>query len=135
LQPVLRNRLTVGDMTTNLNDVPEACTLPTAQRPLRRAEFDDLFATVVGRDRVAAGHLRLVVTAPEADVRDLTARETECCSFFRFTVEPRPGAVVLDIEVPPVHVAVLDAIESRLPTSARELGERPSASALDGTSS
>jgi len=75
------------------------------------------------------------VTAPEADVRDLTARETECCSFFRFTVEPRPGAVVLDIEVPPVHVAVLDAIESRLPTSARELGERPSASALDGTSS
>jgi len=122
-------------MTTNLNDVPEACTLPTAQRPLRRAEFDDLFATVVGRDRVAAGHLRLVVTAPEADVRDLIARETECCSFFRFTVEPRPGAVVLDIEVPPVHVAVLDAIESRLPTSARELGERPSASALDGTSS
>jgi len=122
-------------MTTNLNDVPEACTLPTAQRPLRRAEFDDLFATVVGRDRVAAGHLRLVLTAPEADVRDLTARETECCSFFRFTVEPQPGAVVLDVEVPPVHAAVLDAIESRLPASARELAERPLASALDGTSS
>ena len=105
-------------MTTNLNDLPEACTLPTAQRPLRRAEFDDLFATVVGRDRVAAGHLRLVLTAAEADVRDLTARETECCSFFRFTIAPRLDAVVLDIEVPPVQVAVLDAIESRLPTSA-----------------
>jgi len=118
LQPVLRYRLTVGDMTTNLNDVPDACTLPTALRPLRRAEFDDLFATVVGRDRVAAGHLRLVLTAAEADVRDLTARETECCSFFRFTIAPRLDAVVLDIEVPPVQVAVLDAIESRLPTSA-----------------
>jgi hypothetical protein len=120
-------------MTTNLNDVPEACTLPTEQRPLRRAEFDDLFATVVGRDRVAAGHLRLVLTAAEAEVRDLTARETECCSFFRFTIAARPGAVVLDIEVPPVQVAVLDAIESRLPASARELAERRSA--LGGTSS
>jgi hypothetical protein len=26
--------------------VPEACTLPTAERPVRRAEFDNLFTTV-----------------------------------------------------------------------------------------
>jgi len=102
-------------MTTNLNDVPEACTLPTAQRPLRRAEFDDLFATVVGRDRVAAGHLRLVVTAPEADVRDLTARETECCSFFRFTVEPSftvadSGDAAADVQAAMTRVnAVIEA--------------------------
>jgi hypothetical protein len=105
-------------MTQNLNDVPDGCTLPTAARPLRRAEFDDLFATVVGRDRVGPGHLRLVLTAAEDQVRDLAARETECCSFFRFTVSAQPPAVVLDIEVPPVRVAVLDGIESRLPALA-----------------
>jgi len=27
--------------------VPDACTLPTAERPLRLAELDDLFATAV----------------------------------------------------------------------------------------
>ena len=27
--------------------VPEACTLPTVDRPLRLAEFDDLFATAL----------------------------------------------------------------------------------------
>ena len=99
-------------MTVNLND---ACTLPTAQRPLRRAEFDDLFATAVGHDRIGPGHLRLILTAAEDQVRDLAARETACCSFFRFTVSGQPSAVVLDIEVPPVRAAVLDAIESRLP--------------------
>jgi hypothetical protein len=26
--------------------VPQACTLPTVERPLRLAEFNDLFATV-----------------------------------------------------------------------------------------
>jgi len=99
----------------NLNDMPDACTLPTSERPLRLAEFDNLFTTVVGRDRVAPNHLRLALTAAEDDVRDLAARETECCSFFHFTVTAEPGAVVLDIEVPRVRVAVLDAIESRLP--------------------
>ena len=103
---------------TNLMDVPEGCTLPTAERPLRQAEFDELFATLVRSDRIGPGHLRLVLAAAAQDVRDLAARETECCSFFRFTVSDDPSGVVLDIEVPPVRVPVLDSISSRLPPRA-----------------
>jgi hypothetical protein len=99
-------------------DVPDACTLPTAERPLRLAEFDDLFATAVRRvDPVSATHARLHVTGPTglADrVRDLAARETECCSFFTFTTMPEPAgdgeAVVLGIEVPAAHADVLASL-------------------------
>ena len=37
--------------------VPDACTLPTVDRPLRLAEFDDLFATAV-RDVTAVTQTR-----------------------------------------------------------------------------
>jgi hypothetical protein len=103
-------------MSDDLIDIPDVCTLPTAERPLRQAEFDDLFATVTGSDRLGPGHLRLVLSAPDAVVRDLTAREAQCCSFFSFTVAAQPAGVVLDIEVPVGRVAILDAIESRLPS-------------------
>jgi hypothetical protein len=96
-------------------DLLDGCTLPTAQRPLRRAEFDSLFTTLVRSERIGSGHLRLVLDAPAETVRDLTDRETECCSFFQFTVSPQPSGVILDIEVPPVRVPVLDAIAARLP--------------------
>ena len=105
-------------------DVPDACTLPTAERPLRLAEFDDLFATAVRRvDPVGATHARLHLTgtAGLADrVRDLAARETACCSFFTFTTsgEPAPGgeAVVLDIEVPAAYAEVLASLAQRAST-------------------
>jgi hypothetical protein len=93
----------------------DGCTLPTRQRPLRRAEFDALFTTLVRSERLTPGHLRLFLNAETGTVRDLTDRETECCSFFRFTVSPQSSGVVLDIEVPPVRVGVLDAIAARLP--------------------
>jgi hypothetical protein len=95
--------------------VPAACTLPTAERPLRAAEFDDLFATALrGQQRLSPTALRwrLAATA-EAAVRDLTARETECCSFFSFTVTPDGEVVRVDIDVPAAHVAVLDALAAR----------------------
>jgi hypothetical protein len=42
--------------------VPQACTLPTAEQPVRLADFDDVFATgVVGVQRVAPLRLRLVL--------------------------------------------------------------------------
>jgi hypothetical protein len=102
-------------------DVPDACTLPTAERPLRLAEFDALFATAVRRvDTVSTIHARLHLTgsAGLADrVRDLAARETECCSFFTFTTTGQPAtdgeAVVLDIEVPPAHADVLASLTQR----------------------
>ena len=105
-------------------DVPDACTLPTAERPLRLAEFDALFATAVRRvDRIGATHARLHLTGPAglaARVRDLAARESECCSFFTFTTTAHPAAdgeaVVLDIEVPAAYADVLASLAQRAST-------------------
>jgi hypothetical protein len=67
---------------------PDACTLPTAERPLRVAEFDDIFASVVRAERPDPTRLDLVVPrAVEAAARDLARRESDCCSFF--TIEAR----------------------------------------------
>ncbi len=95
--------------------MPDACTLPTAERPLRVAEFDELFATAVrGQQRLSATRLRwLLDPAAEPRARDLTVRETQCCSFFTFTFAPVNGGVQLDVEVPAAHVDVLDALAER----------------------
>jgi hypothetical protein len=64
---------------------PDACTLPTAERPLRVAEFHDIFASVVRAERPDPMRLDLVVPrAVEAAARDLARRESDCCSFFTF---------------------------------------------------
>ncbi|MEJ3742572.1 hypothetical protein WEI85_04655 [Actinomycetes bacterium KLBMP 9797] len=101
--------------------VVEACTLPTAERPLRLAEFDDLFATAVRSvDTLAPTHTRMRLAGPAglaARARDLTAREAECCSFLTFTITPEPAvngeAMTLDIEVPAAYVDVLHALAAR----------------------
>jgi hypothetical protein len=99
--------------------VPDACTLPTVDQPLRLAEFDDLFATAVRQvERIDAHHVRLRLAGPvglAASVRDLTARETQCCSFFAFTVAPEQAtadteALTMDIEVPSQYADVLDSL-------------------------
>ena len=98
--------------------MPEACTLPTADQPLRRAEFDALFATALRAfDRTEPTRLRLTLGGGpdlEAGVRDLTARESECCSFFGFAVTSR-GHDLLDLEVtvPGNQIEVLDAMTAR----------------------
>lgn len=99
-------------------EVPDACTLPTAEQPFRLAEYQDLFTTAVcGIEAVTDTHLRLRLSGPaglEATVRDLTVRESECCSFFGFSITPSPAsdgdAVILDIEVPRQYVSVLAAL-------------------------
>jgi hypothetical protein len=109
-------------MTTNdLGWVPDACSLPTVERPLRLAEFDDLFAAAVrGVERVTSTHARLRLNGAAglaATVRDLTARETACCSFFQFAVTPELAtegeALTLDIEVPARYADVLEALAAR----------------------
>jgi hypothetical protein len=105
-------------MTDWPDAVPDVCTLPTAERPLRLAEFDDLFATAVRRvEKRGPVAVRLTLVGPdslEATVRDLTVRETVCCSFFAFTVTAeRPGHVVLDIGVPAAQGPVLAALADR----------------------
>ncbi|MET9232007.1 hypothetical protein [Lentzea sp. NPDC003310] len=96
---------------------PQACTLPTVEQPLRIAEFDALFASALTDLRRTDGtHLRLELKAGgdvETTARDLTARESQCCSFFVFTFTPTEDALHLDVEVPPVHTDVLDGLEAR----------------------
>jgi hypothetical protein len=106
-------------------DAPDACTLPTVDRPLRLAEFEDLFASAVREVEVLAPthtRMRLVGVDGLADrVQDLAVRETACCSFFDFAVTPAAGGtVVLDIEVPVAYVGVLTSLTQR----ARALSDR-----------
>ena len=97
--------------------VPEACTLPTAEQPLRIAAFDRLFSGVVrGAERTAPTRLHLDLR-PDPQVAgrvaELAAAETSCCSFFTFTLTVTGGSLGLDIEVPDSYVSVLDALTKR----------------------
>jgi hypothetical protein len=94
--------------------VPDACALPTAEQPLRVAEFGELLRTSVrSAERVSGTQLRLTLDpVAEATARDLCARETECCSFFAFTFGRDGDDLLLDVTVPPQHVEVLDALNS-----------------------
>ncbi|MGI5203624.1 hypothetical protein ACQEU6_18870 [Spirillospora sp. CA-108201] len=96
---------------------PRACTLPTAERPLREAEFDALFAEAVTAVRPAgAGRVRMELRPrPRAAARaaELAARETGCCSFFAFTLTATGGALALEISTDDRHTEVLDALAAR----------------------
>jgi hypothetical protein len=105
--------------------VPDACTLPTAERPLRLAEFDRLVAGAVRAvEPIGETHARFELAGPPglaATVRDLTARESECCSFFAFTVTGQPATentetVTLDVEVPARYADVLASLAGRAAT-------------------
>lgn len=126
-------------------EIPDACTLPTAEQPLRLAEFDALFASAVRSvEPLGPTHTRMRLTGPAGlatTVRDLTARETACCSFFTFTVTPETfpvtpetfpvtaetfpvtpeptgdgEALTLDIQVPAAYADVLAALATRATT-------------------
>jgi len=102
--------------------VPAACTLPTAERPLRSAEFDELFAaslTRVARPATETVSLQLdPVPGVAARAASLAVRETDCCSFFSFTLTAANGELRLDVSVPPGQVEVLDALAARAATAA-----------------
>jgi len=101
-------------MTVPGDWAPDACTLPTSDRPLRIAEFDDLFTFVVRAERRAPTLLDLVLRRiVEAPARDLAKRESECCSFFTFRFDADGDDVVMHVEVPGGQVEVLDALEAR----------------------
>ena len=101
--------------------VPESCSLPTAEQPLRVAEFDRLFGqAVLGWDRPSATRLDLALAADaEDDARDLAAREVGCCSFFGFEFDSDGSNVVMRIEVPPSRAEVLDAVTERVASAVR----------------
>jgi hypothetical protein len=93
---------------------PDSCTLPTAERPLRAADFDAVFAaTVRDLERVGPTRLRLdLEPSPQAAARvaELAAAETGCCSFFTFALTATGGALTLDITVPQQYAPLLAAL-------------------------
>ena len=97
--------------------VPDTCTLPTAQQPFRLAEFDGLFATLFDQQRLSPTRLRWQLDPhAESTARHLAARESSCCSFFRFSFTVTDDRLHLDVEVPPAPVDVLNAIAARAAT-------------------
>ncbi|TFV91497.1 hypothetical protein E4P38_01280 [Blastococcus sp. CT_GayMR16] len=116
----------------------ESCTLPTAEQPLRVAEFDDLFgASLRAVETSSAVHTRLVLegdgTLPDR-VRRLADAEASCCSFFTFTlatlgtseaVPPDRTVVALDIEVPVTRSDVLSALVQRAEQALAAGAQRP----------
>ena len=93
---------------------PDACSLPASGRQARTAEFGELFGeTVLHVERPEPTRLRLHLRPdPKSAARaaTLAAAETECCSFFTFTLTLTGGALTLDVTVPEAHAAMLDAL-------------------------
>ncbi|MEV3981209.1 hypothetical protein [Nonomuraea sp. NPDC049758] len=115
-----------ADLPLSPGWTPSACTLPTAQRPLRVAEFDELFARSVRSVRRPAPdrlELDLAPDGPDGPGADasgvaaraagLAARENACCSFFTFTLTVGGQGLTLAATVPPRHTGVLNALQTR----------------------
>lgn len=96
--------------------VPDACTLPTLEQPIRVAEFDRFFAeSVHSTARPSPTRLDLVLaTDAETVGRDLAARESACCSLFTFDFDTTETGLVMRVGVPAAYVEVLDAFEGRV---------------------
>ena len=94
----------------------DACTMPTAERPLRVAEFDALFVSAVRSVERRGNDVRMHLAGEDGlkeQVRDLTERETSCCSFFNFTLSGTDRDLTLDISVPPARQEILNALAER----------------------
>ena len=105
------------------------CTLPITARPVRAAEFEDLFASQLAAPRWISPHqteFRFGVDLHD-QVSDLVARETACCSFFDFSIthEPddavQPSSLVLQVGVPASRHDVLEALTSHAVDAWNEL--------------
>lgn len=95
----------------------DACTLPTAERPLRLAGFDALFAEGVTEVRTERpGRVRMALRAePRIAGRaaELAVAETGCCSFFTFALVATGDGLALEVSVGDEHIQVLDALANR----------------------
>ncbi|HEU4908999.1 MAG TPA: hypothetical protein VFT17_09050 [Propionibacteriaceae bacterium] len=102
--------------------IEEFCTLPTAAQPERLLEFDELFRRQANPPRRIGPHQVEFSFADAkglyAEVSDLVARESACCSFFDFMIDQRSrvGAqdqLVLRVRVPASRDDVLEALLDR----------------------
>jgi hypothetical protein len=95
------------------SSVPIACTLSPDQVDGRLAEFHALFAAhLVRLERPAPTRLRLVLgeAAGEHAVRELLAKERQCCAFLDFTVGAEGGRLLADLEVSAGGAPALDGL-------------------------
>ncbi|MFP1153678.1 hypothetical protein ACK280_16410 [Mycobacterium sherrisii] len=101
--------------------VPSACTLPEPQRPLRVAEFHELFSHVRQVTRPQPTRLELLLPHHvEAAARLLAEQESKCCSFFSFAFHVTGTDVLMQINVLPPQTEVLDALQTRATTATHQ---------------
>ncbi len=97
--------------------VPSSCTLPTVEQPLRRAEFDGLFAAdVLSVEQRTSSEVALALrpeSAVAARAAHLATAETGCCSFFTFAFTITEGRVDMVVSTDPEHGDVLAALAAR----------------------
>jgi hypothetical protein len=94
-------------------DGPVVCTLPLDQVGGRLEGFREaVFRHLRAVERPGPTRLRLVLAteARVAAVRELLVREQRCCPFLAFTIAPREGRVLVDLEVREEAAPVLDAL-------------------------
>jgi hypothetical protein len=116
----------------NALPIESFCTLPTAAQPMRLQQFDELFRRQIAPPRWIGQH-RVELAFPNieglyAELSDLVARESECCSFFEFVIDQHPSQtvnedqLVLHIGVPASRDEVLQALTKRAVTAIGEAG-------------
>jgi hypothetical protein len=98
-------------------DIP-TCALSDTARLARAAQFRKLFAETVRRvERPTATRLRLELEpgpGPAGRTAELISAETECCSFFTFSLTATAGSLALEVTVPQSHTVVLDSLAERV---------------------
>lgn len=90
--------------------IPIACTLTTKQAAAQVGEWGDLRRAATQVVAVDGGFELTFPPAVETTVRDLAAREAQCCSFLTLTVERTDGDVVLTITGPADAAPVIGLI-------------------------
>lgn len=95
--------------------IEDFCTLPSAAQPMRLMEFVELFRRqVISPHRIGPHRLEFSFANDDglyAQMSDLVARESACCSFFESTIEGLDqDHLVLQVRVPANRDDVLDAL-------------------------
>lgn len=88
-----------------------ACALDAAGQAARAEEFRALVAgALLARTEKGRGALLRFDPAHEAAVRDLLAREQQCCSFWDIRIARDDGALLVEITGPPEAAPLLDRL-------------------------
>jgi hypothetical protein len=114
--PAYRRRMTVDSYATPCDhavlDDP-ACTLPTAERPVRLGAWRSLLGTALSAtsaDSLTAEFHWPADAETAAAAADVATREVACCGFFRFGMEITDDSVVLRATVPTGHEPVVTGL-------------------------